>query len=120
MRTIQPHGFSQRHPTFAMVCLAGLLALSACVPDKDQAVQSATEAYCQKAEECDWTDDVADCEDATEEVFDGLWSNDDCEEDGLDREGWNNCLEAIDNLNCEDVTRGLSSLGACDSSDVCL
>ena len=75
MRTIQPHGFSQRHPTFAMVCLAGLLALCLLVPPLALYGISFIKPLYQNARHL---------------------------------------------LNCEDVTRGLSSLGACDSSDVCL
>lgn len=117
MRTPQPR-YSLRLASGCLFAALGLL--SGCAPDKDHAVESATEAYCRKAEACDWTDDVPECEDATEEVFEGLWADDDCEEDGIDYGGWQDCMEAIDNLNCEDWTRGLSSLGACDASDVCL
>lgn len=101
-----------------LTVLLGLLA--ACVPDKESAVDLATTHYCQRALDCDWTDDVEDCEDGAEDVFDSLWEDDDCEEDGLDREGWDACLEAIDNLNCDDWTMGLSTISACEADEVCL
>lgn len=97
------------------------LALTvACTPDKESAIDQATDAYCDKSLECGWSEDEADCADAAEEIFEGLWADDDCEEDGLDHDGWLECLEAIDNLNCEDWTMGLSSIGACEADDVCL
>lgn len=100
--------------------LFGIALLTACVPDKEDAVGIATDHYCHKSIECGWSEDEEDCADATEDVFDALWEDDDCEEDGLDREGWESCLTAIDNLSCDDWTQGLSTIGACEADEVCL
>lgn len=97
-------------------------ALTACVPDVTEAPQVAAETYCDRAVECGWTDevDLEDCIDLSEDIFSAFWPEEDCSA-GLEREGWNTCMDTLENLDCESSLSGWpADIGeACDLVGVC-
>lgn len=95
------------------------LALVACGPPSLPDAQiRAAEAYCERAVTCEWVSDYDSCVDDAEDVFDLAWPTSQCE-DSIDASGWHDCLEAMDNLNCDDWARGLTQLSTCDATAVC-
>ena len=101
--------------TFATLCLA------ACVPSYTKGPDVAASRYCQRAVECDWIarDDMEDCVDDTEDVFEGLWPESQCE-DGFVQAEWNDCMQALDEISCDNVLGALQvAAGACSASQVC-
>lgn len=97
-----------------------VIALFACTPSYEDAPDVAGAAYCDRSVECGWVEesDYDSCADDAEDLFQLLWPEDECEDD-LSRDGWDRCMEAIADLNCDDWTRGATSLGSCDADTVC-
>lgn len=101
---------------------AALALFTACVPDVEDAPQVAAEVYCERSVECGWTeeDELDDCVDLSEDVFEAFWPEDDCSA-GLEREGWKQCMETVETLDCEGSLSGwLTDVGEdCDRLSVC-
>lgn len=96
--------------------------LTGCAPDLDEAREEAGQAYCDRAEECEWLydeEEFEDCLDTAEEMMESLWPNDECI-DQIDREEWQECLEGIAAIDCDDGLKGVGDVFKfCEPDDVC-
>ena len=105
----------------ALAALVAAASLAACAPPKlADAEDRAAERYCNRAVACDWVgdDDWDSCVDDMQDFFDLAWPDDTCD-DRVDGDGWAQCLDAIEALDCDDWSRGLSEFGSCDAGTVC-
>lgn len=96
--------------------------LTGCAPDLDEAREEASQAYCDRAEECGWVDDEEgreDCLDGAEEVMESLWPSDECEEQ-IDREEWLECIDGMAEIDCDSWDLGVGDVFKfCEPDDVC-
>lgn len=107
----------------ALTSAALVSLLLACVPAVDSAPQLAAEAYCQRAADCGWVseDELEGCEESATASFEGVWTTTTCE-DGFERDGWSECIETIDTLDCGDtIVLGWGDINdACRANSICI
>jgi len=99
-----------------------LFLLLACVPKLENAPDKAAIAYCDHALECGHIDDDEweDCFDLNEDLFQAIWDQDRCVENGFDREEWATCWDTLNNWDCDDLLNGwLEIADDCSAAEVC-
>lgn len=115
-------------------CLAlavPLLLGLACGPSQDEFFESLAEEICEKTAECledfeDYTgyDDVDECSDAWEDMSEGYpdaWTDEEvCE---YDRDKARDCLDAIDDVECDDdeedfMEELIEAMGECEMDEI--
>lgn len=105
----------------AFALLPALAVLVACVPAVEDAPTAAAETYCEHSFECGWIDEseIEGCIDTSEDVFEAFWNPEDCAQ-GFSREGWGQCMDGIEAIECDDLLSGLIDItDDCDLLTVC-
>ncbi len=99
-----------------------LTLLAACgPPDLEDAHDEAAEAYCDRAIDCDWIPvaQEQECFDTMQPIFVLEWTVQDCE-DNISRSSWNDCVDALGDMSCDDEVWGINNVpGECDESILC-
>lgn len=99
-----------------------LLLLVACVPKLEKAPDKAANAYCERALECNLIadDEYEDCYDLQEDLFQALWDQDRCVDNGFSRDAWGTCWETLNTWECEDLFVGWGDIADdCAAAEVC-
>lgn len=99
-----------------------LALLVACVPKVEDAPDKSASAYCDRALECELisSDEWEDCYDSTEDVFQLIWDQDRCDENGFSRDAWGTCWETLNTWECDDLLGGFGQIGDdCAAAEIC-
>lgn len=97
-----------------------VILLPACTPSYESATERAATALCEREIACDWIDedDMEDCLDDGEDLFQETWPAGECDGD-IDDDGFDQCIDEIESLECDDWLDYLNVLQDCSASEVC-
>ncbi len=111
-------------PTFLLI---PLLTTACLVPvTRDGFIARAAIETCESERACDdigedgdW-DDMEDCLDAMEDVFEGAWSEDDCQAEDFDRDAFKDCVDDAREAACDDeFFDQIDAVSSCRAAVVC-
>ena len=96
------------------------LLVMGCTPSYDDAKANAAEVLCERSLSCGQIDDsdMENCLDDNEDLFQTLWPESDCDKD-IDHDGYDACLDSINQIQCDDWIDYLNALDDCSSDNVC-
>ncbi|MBN1335410.1 MAG: hypothetical protein JXB39_05570 [Deltaproteobacteria bacterium] len=96
--------------------VSALVFLAACGPSRDNFIDAYIETVCEKVLECQEEDDSIQFDDQAEcEGFFGVFIDDDAFEDcDYDKGAARDCLDAIEELDCDFDEEGLEAVDACE------